>query len=252
MHPVIKLAGKLVPPSLKQRLKEDLERYLHAPSMELSLKTLRHLGFQPSTIIDVGAYIGEWSLLANKIFPEASILMIEAQESKSPALGEIARAHPGRIRHRIALIGPEARENVAFRECDAAPTGSSVLPCREALTFREAQRRMETLDSVLSDAGISTPDLLKLDVQGYELEVLKGAAKAFAAMPVILMEVSTIELYEGAPLIHEVITFMRTHGYRLFDVPSLMRHRSADTLVQLDAIFVNDNSALVTKAIERL
>lgn len=252
MHPWIKKAARLVPRSWRDRLKDDLARYFQAPSMELSLKNLRFLGFQPTTIVDVGAYLGEWTLLANRIFPEASILMIDAQQSKASKLAAIAEAHPGRIRHRIALLGAQRRESVAFREYDTAPTASSVLACREALTFHEVSRPMETLDDVLAETGMTSPDLIKLDVQGYELEILKGAPGALATRPVILMEVSTIELYEGAPLIHEVLAFMHERGYRLFDVPTLMRHRKHDTLLQVDAIFVSNDSALVARAIERL
>lgn len=252
MHPLIKLAARVVPRSLRRRLKEDMLRHFSAPSMELSLANLRHLGLRPSTIVDIGAYVGEWSRLANSVFPEAQILMLDAQESKAAALETFARTQPGKIHYRIALLGAEAREDVPFRECDTAPTGSSVLACREALSYHEVRRRMETLDNVIAAAGMAAPDLLKLDVQGYELEVLKGASKALAAAPVILMEVSTIELYDGAPLMHEVITYMHERGYRAFDVPTIMRHRIDDTLLQLDVIFVRSDSPLVAKAIARL
>lgn len=254
MHPLLRLAGKAVPRSLKQHLKEDLERHFQAPSMELSLKNLRRLGFRPNAIVDIGAYIGQWSVLANSIFPEASILMLEAQENKASALGEAARAHPGRIQHRIVLLGPESREDVPFNECDTAPTGSSVLAfaSREPLTFHVVRRRMETLDNVLANTGIARPDFLKLDVQGFELEVLKGAPKALAAAEAVLLEVSTIAQYEGAPLFHEVVAFMHSHGYHVYDICTLMRQRTENTLVQVDVIFIKVGSPLIATAIQQL
>jgi FkbM family methyltransferase len=252
MHPLIRFAGKFAPRAWKQNLKEDLARYFQAPSIELSLKSMRELGFHPTTIVDVGAHVGQWSLLAHEVFPDASILMVEAQSGKSPTLEAIARAHPGKIRHRIALLGPEIREDVVFHECADAPTASSVLPSHEPLAFQDVRRRMETLDRVLADAVITQPDFLKLDVQGYELEVLKGAPKALAGAQAVLLEVSTIELYVGAPLFHEVVAFMLAHGYRVYDICSLMRLRSNDTLVQLDVIFVKANSSLFTKVIGQL
>ena len=252
MHPLLKFTARLVPSSLKQQIKDDLVRYFQAPSMELCLKNLRRLGFEPSSIIDVGAYVGEWSMLAHGIFPQASILMIEAQQSKESKLSAISRAHPRRIQHRIALLGPEMRENVVFHECEAAPTASSVLTSRESLDFHEVRRRMETLDSVLESAGLGKPDFLKLDVQGYELEVLKGAPKTLATAEVILLEVSTLEMYEGAPLFHSVIAFMHDHAFRVFDIPTLMRVHGEDTLVQVDAIFVKETSPLIASAIKQL
>lgn len=252
MHPIVKFAAKLVPPTWKQGLKDDLQRYFQAPSLEFSLRNMRALGFHPATIVDMGAYIGQWTLQVHGIFPDASILMLEAQPSKSPALQAVASAHPGKIRHRIALLGPENRDDVLFHECDAAPTASSVLSSHEPLVFQDVRRRMETLDSVLGSVGITQPDFLKLDVQGYELEVLKGAPKALAAAHAVLMEVSTVEIYEGIPLLHDVVAFMEAHGYRTYDVCSLMRLHSNDTLIQLDMLFVKADSSLFTVAIGKL
>jgi len=252
MNPLMKLAWKAVPRSIKDRLKEDLVRHFQAPSLELSLKNLYKLGFKPATIIDMGAYAGQWTLLAHEAFPEASILMLDAQAHKAPLLEQISRAHPQQIQHRIILLGPEARDNVPFNQCDVAPTGASVLAYREAATFKEVRLRMETLDRVLADAGIGKPDFLKLDTQGYELEILKGAPKALASAQAVLMEVSTISLYEGGPLFHDVLTFMQAHQYRVYDVCSIMRDPADDVLVQLDVLFVKADSFLFNKVIERL
>jgi FkbM family methyltransferase len=254
MHPLLRFAARAVPSSLKQRLKDDLARYFQAPSMELSLKNMRRLGFRPAAIVDIGAHVGEWSLLVHTVFPEASVLMLEAQESKAPALDKIGRAHPGKISHRIALLGPENRDSVPFNECDNAPTGSSVLAftSREPLKFHVVQRRMEALDSVLASTGLARPDFLKLDVQGFELEILKGAPNALATAEAVLLELSTIAQYEAAPLFHEVVAFMNSQGYHVFDICTLMRQRTENTLVQVDVIFVKVTSPLFTKAIEQL
>jgi FkbM family methyltransferase len=249
MHPLIRFVAKFVPPALKQSAKDDLRRYFQAPSIELSLRNMRNLGFHPKTIVDVGAHVGQWSLLVNEIFPDASFLMLEAQTSKSATLDAVSRAHPKTFRHRIALLGPEPRENVVFHECDDAPTASSVLSCHEPLAFQDVKRRMETLDSVLAETGIPQPDLLKLDVQGYELEVLKGAEKTLVAGPAVLMEVSTVELYKGSPLLHEVVAFMKAHGYHVYDVCALMRFQSNDTLSQLDLLFLQANSPMFSQVI---
>lgn len=254
MHPLLKFAAKSVPQSLKQRLKEDLTRHFQAPSMELSLKNMRRLGFKPAAVVDVGAHIGEWSRLAHSVFPEASILMLEAQDSKAAALDKVVQTHPGKIRRQIALLGPEPRENVPFHECDTAPTGSSVLAFTspEPLKFHVVNRRMETLDNLLAGAGIAHPDFLKLDVQGFELEILKGAPKALAAADAVLLEVSTLAQYKDAPLFHDVVAFMNAHGYHVFDICTLMRQRTENTLVQVDVIFAKVESRLFTQAIKEL
>jgi len=252
MHPIVRFAGKVVPGTLKQQLKEDLTRYFQAPSIELTLKNMRQLGFTPATIIDIGAHIGQWSLMVHEIFPQATVLMLEAQTSKASTLETIANAHPGKIRYRIAVLGPEPREDVVFHECDAAPTASSVLSSHEPLAFQDVRRRMETLDNVLQELALTQPDLLKLDIQGYELEALKGGSQALRSAHAVLLEVSTVELYKGAPLLQDVVAFMDQHGFRAYDICNLMRLRSSDTLVQLDMIFVKADSFLFTKVAGQL
>ena len=108
-------------------------------------------------------------------------------------------------------------------------------------------RRMQTLDGILAEAAMPQPDFLKLDVQGYELEVMKGASQALQRASVILMEVSLIELYEDNPLLEDVLKFMLKNNFVAFDICGLMRRTEDDVLAQIDMIFVSTNSPLFRK-----
>ena len=88
-------------------------------------------------------------------------------------------------------------------------------------------------------------DFIKLDVQGYELEVLKGGQKALQSVECILMEVSLIGVNQGAPLLHEVISYMKNIGFFVYDICSFVRRPIDQALWQIDVIFVKESSRLL-------
>lgn len=192
----------------------------------------------------MGAYVGEWSLLAKAIFPEARILMIEPQQSKGAILGDMCSKDPQHLSYVQALLGPEAEENVTFYLNE---TVSSVLTEWEQPPGSREVMAMTTLDKICDASPMGLPDLIKLDVQGYELEVLKGARHLLKVYPpeALVLEVSLIDVNKGAPLWGEVDRWLSEQGYRLYDICTLIRRPSDEALWQVDALYVNRSSPLV-------
>ncbi len=213
---------------------------LHAGDW-LYLDLLRRWGLQPLLIIDVGAYHGEWSRFAHRIFPQAQVLMIEAQQSKQPRLQSLLTAND-RLHLEMALLGPTSGEMVSFVEME---TGSSVMPEGWATQGRRVEIQTRTLDSILSQAEWSDRpiDLLKLDVQGYELQVLLGAEEALQRTQFVVLEASLIEINQGCPLIGEVLAYMAARQFVLVDIWSQVRLGSG-ALWQTDLLFAHARSAL--------
>jgi FkbM family methyltransferase len=239
-----RIAARMLPRRAKEAAKKEIHRRFGIPSMESSLENMSRLGFRPAGVIDIGAYKGEWTEMARKIFPKATFLMLEAQESQRETLKQVKGRCGSSVEYRIALLGPGNREGVEFHQHDIAPTASSVLTAHGGTPGRVVRCKMETLDTILNREGFRRPELIKIDVQGYELEVLKGATEALATVEAIAMEVSLLELYKGNPLMHEVITFMLERGFQCYDIPSLMRRPSDLVLWQVDMIFVRKGSPL--------
>ena len=103
---------------------------------------------------------------------------------------------------------------------------------------------MRTLDHVLSSRQrIAQPIFLKLDVQGGELECLRGGNGTLAQAEVVQLEVALLNYNEGAPQATEVISFMDAAGFTMFDIAGLVRPNGID-LVQIDIIFVRATSKL--------
>jgi len=213
-------------------------------SMWGSLKNLKSNGFSPRTVIDVGAWIGDWTEHVHAIFPDAQVLMVEANPGKKPGLEAIAARLGPSVQLRMALLGPEARAEVPFYAMEA---GSSVLPENTTFERKRLALSMTTLDEVSGGTTLEGPVLLKVDVQGYELEVLRGGSQTLARCEVVLLEVSLLEYNQGAPLMPEVVAFMNAAGFVPYDVCGQFRRETDAVLCQIDIIFVRRDSALRAK-----
>jgi hypothetical protein len=123
-------------------------------------------------------------------------------------------------------------------------TASSVLEEHIPQTAPIRAFPMQTIDEVVSSKTAAVPDFLKLDVQGYELEVLKGAQDTLPRVSAVLAEVNLIDIHKGAPLLDELVLFMRDMGFVTYDICGLARRPLDSALWQADFIFVPLNSFL--------
>lgn len=249
-----RLAASIVPDGLKESLfrksfsimsEQTQDRQIlnyHMASMSWSLRNIRKLGFRPSNILDVGAYHGEWTRLVKDIFPESNVLMIEAQASKEQYLEIVRSLYPNSVSYEIALLGSEKRAAAEFYEMES---GSSVLYEQSNIERKLTTVPMHTLDSLLSETSWNRSDLIKMDVQGYELEVFAGGQQTLTHAEVIVMEVSLLRVIKGAPLMHEVVRYMKEHGFLAYDICSFIRRPLDNALCQTDMIFVRETSPLL-------
>jgi FkbM family methyltransferase len=162
----------------------------NAPNQELSLRALSALGFAPKTIVDVGAYEGKWTSMVKEIWPSSNVIMVEPNSEKEPELKKLARDLDATLC--ADLLGAIDGEEVEFILME---TGSSVLNERSNVPRTKHSRVVRTLDAVVGEKKI---DFLKIDVQGYELQVLRGARRVLQQTDVILLELSLIDVNEGA------------------------------------------------------
>jgi FkbM family methyltransferase len=197
MRQMLKRLLRAAPSSFREALlrqavaaaEADAKFRVGQPTMWGSLRNLAQ-HFRPGGIVDVGANVGDWSRSASAIFPGVPMHLIEAQASLEPALREIG------LPYTITLLGPENRRSVPFF---LSGTGSSTL--EEITSFDKAKIElpMQRLDDVEGVAALPGPLLLKLDVQGFELEVLRGSKTTLERTEVILSEVSLLPYNVGAP-----------------------------------------------------
>jgi FkbM family methyltransferase len=205
---------------------------------------MRENGFSPVAVLDVGANVGEWSRMVSSVFPSTRILMFDGNPENEPALRETVREIGSRSECFIGLLGPEKNGAVTFYKPDAGNTGSSILPELTSFEKETITLPMDTLDSLTESAALQGPLLLKLDVQGFELEVLKGARRTLQLSEAVIMEASLLPYNAGAPLFADVVAFMNEQGFVAFDFCGQSRRESDRALFQTDVAFVRRESDL--------
>jgi FkbM family methyltransferase len=220
----------------------DKEKFRRgSPSMPGLLENIRDNGFSPVTIIDIGANVGDWSRMASSLFPSSRILMFDANPDNDQALRNSVCEIGDGSEYFITLLGAEKNDAVTFYKLG---TGSSVLPELSTVEREVVTLPMDTLDNIAEKAILQVPLLLKLDVQGFELEVLAGGRRALRLSEVVIMEVSLVPCNNGAPLFADIISFMKEEGFVVFDFCGQSRRESDKVLLQTDVVFVRHDSCL--------
>ncbi len=217
----------------------DEQRSVAMGNLSLILTLLRTIGFRPDLIVDVGANRGSWTLEAYRIFPEPRYFLVDADPANAKGLEEVCSALP-QCSFSISLLGRESRSNVRFYQMG---TGSSVLAEKTEIDRNELLLSMTTLDDLVKASGFER-GLLKLDVQGYELEVLLGARELLSKAEVVILECSLIQYNDDAPLFAEVVDFMKSRGFLTYDFCGQARRASDGVLFQTDVVFVKEESNL--------
>lgn len=213
------------------------------------LGDVRARGFTPRGIVDVGANRGDWTRMALEFFPDASVLMVEPQEEMRPLLSELAASRAG-LHYIQAGAGRAPGELVQTIWPDLA--GSSFLPPADPGQLAAGTQRKTpiiTLDALLAEKypGFA-PDLVKLDIQGFELEALAGGKTLFGRTELFILEASLFAFMPGQPLVREVIAFFAERGYELYDIPGYLRRPSDGALGQVDLAFVQAQGRLRASA----
>lgn len=225
------------------RIKQEFVTTAFWHLQDVAYVRLRESGFNPGGIVDIGAYDGSWAEAAHAIFGGSPLLLIEARDEESKKLAAKCAGIPN-AEFVIALLGPESRNEVTF---SVHGTGSSIFSERSNAKRSSVALSMTTLDSLmLSKPYLKDPLFLKLDVQGAELEVLKGATETLKRAEFVQLEVALLPYNEGAPSSAEVVNFMDERGFAMFDIAGFVRHGNKD-LVQVDILFAQKESKLRPK-----
>jgi len=203
-----------------------------------SLELLEMLVPRPAVIYDIGANRGTWTLLAKSVFPASEVHAFEPLEEHCRQFEAAAASLPGVRLHRVALgskPGDAAMNVASFSDASSLLEPARASAAEFGVTKTStATVQVHRLDEYRRDLALPPPDLIKLDVQGFELEALAGGEEALAAAAAVIMEVSFVELYVGQPPFSEVIAWM---GARGFEVAALgVNTALGRALVQTDVL----------------
>jgi len=205
-----------------------------------ALAHLSRLGFKPQTLIDVGVAYQTSELY--EAFRDATILLIEPLVEFEPFLRKICASYNSQY---ILAAARETR-GTAVLNVRADKVGSSLLNEVEGYAVDSSPRTVPviTIDEVCLERNLRGPFLIKVDVQGAEIQVLAGAKRTLQETEAVILEVSLFGFWIGGPQFYDVIARMKEYGFVAYDFCGFLHRPFDNALSQVDVIFARENGLL--------
>ena len=201
--------------------------------IDLCLQGLAKRGFIPEYVLDIGAAMGQWTLMAMQEWPQSRYFLLEPLAERRAQLEQLSSLHP----------------NVSFALAAAGSTSGylpmGVLPDQldgSSFLYGEERRlvRVTRIDDLLASGQIEQCQFMKLDVQGYELEVLRGAEQTMRHCPLILLELQFFRFTSDMQLLHESIAWMAEHHFHPYEIADVLRRPYDGAMGQCDILFAQE------------
>ena len=204
--------------------------------------------WKPRIIIDVGAHTGDISRQLSELYHPEFLALIEPLPDLAGALQSISFAPRQKV-FPCALGSKPGRANLNVLA--NTPSSSLLEPLpnlsvayqRDMHQVRTVEVEVRTLDDVFGDCRIEHIDLLKVDVEGYEVEVFKGGRETLSRTHLIVVEVVFFEAQKGRPLFKDVYDYLRESRFELRGTTGYMCDDRGLPL-QCDALFINRDFVL--------
>jgi FkbM family methyltransferase len=207
-------------------------------SLQGSLKHIKRLGFEPRTVLDVGAATGTPELYT--AFPKARHILIEPLEENRPRLEEVAKRYENA---EYILAAATRKSGQITINVHPDLMGSSLYLEREDSDVNGSPRIVPaiSLDELYRQGKIEGPCLLKVDVQGAELDVLSGSEQTLKVTEYAVLECSLFRFFEEGPQLADIIDFMKERRFSVYDLFGVQYRLLDDSMSQVDIAFVKED-----------
>ena len=202
-------------------------------------------GVAPRTVVDVGANVGQFAIAAAKLLPVKRIYCFEPVPETAERLRR-ATAGLAVVRVHAVALGDECGELDFHLNRHSHSSSALRLTAAHQAAFPEAREvavapvPVRKLDDVFLGITLEPPVLLKLDVQGFELRVLRGGTATLQNVDYVVLEASFRQLYESEPLFDEVAAHMADLGFRFARPLSWLVAPATGEILQMDSLFVRN------------
>lgn len=181
------------------------------------LLNLADRGFEPREVLDIGANKGKWSRRVKWVFPDAHITLVEPQAEMQPYLDAFCRKH-----RNCQWIQAGCGDRVGKQVFTVVPdTVSSSFAITPEHARRHGWERREvpvvTVDHLVAEGKCGIPDILKVDAEGYESQILRGAESVLGKVELIFLEADFFRDEDYGSSLYSLLKQMDDYGYRLYD-----------------------------------
>jgi len=202
--------------------------------------------FDVKTIFDIGAYDGSTAIKYKQYFPDVTVYSFEPFADSYSKLESNAAINS--FIHPINAAVSEKCGN-AILHVNRMDATNSLLPAENTDSYLddltrsidEVTVKTTTIDSICKELGVNCIDILKIDVQGNGLAVLRGAREMLEKkkIKIIYIEIEFIQIYKDQPLMFEITDFLNGFRYPLFGLYNLT-HQKSGQLAWGDAVYYCD------------
>ena len=227
--------------SLNYKLSHKFQNKNQVTNCELILKLLKKKNYYPKYIFDIGCGHGQWTERSINFFPSSKYYLYDANNNNDEKL-KLLKKNNINIDYKICLLS----DNYSSYDFYNMGYGSSIYEEQTSYDRYVEKINSTTLyNEITSDIKKNSNSLIKLDVQGAEIKILKGLKEYINLFEVIILEVSLHNYNKNSPLFDEVMYFMSDNDYKLYDIYDLKRlGKEKSFLLQFDCVFVKKNSDL--------
>lgn len=205
----------------------------------------QHMGIQ--TILDVGANTGPFAFAMRTLLPDAQIYSFEPLPDCHARL--VANLSPyGKFQAFCTAVGEKSGDLTFYRSSFAESSSALPMGALHKRSFPwtaeniSIQVPVARLDDFLPVMKLQGATLLKIDVQGYEDRVLRGATQTLEQVQAVMTEVSYQPLYEGQVLFEGMYDFMLSHGFHYVGTLESLFSPLDGSILQSDALFIRNQS----------
>ncbi len=206
----------------------------------------------PLVVLDVGANIGSFSQEVVKTQPNSTVHAFEPFPAAYHELTRLCQKSAGRILPHMKALSDQPGTSLLF--LNSADVTNSLLPNSDSAAEYQPddycnpigtiEVSLDTVDHFCRKESISTIHLLKIDTQGADLKVLRGASDIINANSVclVLAEVLFVPMYAGQCWFHEIHCWLNERGFQLIHLYEINRDPTVQFAKWADALFVNSDA----------
>jgi FkbM family methyltransferase len=230
---------------MENHLMDTVHNIARNPTCFARLENTKKIGFSPKVIFDCGASVGLWTIKTSKLFTGSQLVSIEPNKKIINTLKEktsVISPRPIIIEGAVGEKNGKTYLNIWDND-ETKMSGSSLKGHVQGEPREKMEIELYTLDELAQELNMK-PDLIKLDLQGGEIEALRGAKQLLETTEMFIIEFGVLEAYINRATPRQLLDIMIDNNYCLYDVVDLIYRPYDDALTGGDFFFVKNSSVL--------
>jgi FkbM family methyltransferase len=199
---------------------------------------LKLRGYVPEVVYDIGAADGAWTRSVQRVWPDARFICFEPLVEWSNSMTSLAEESPGKVEfHQVGVADADTELPLGITE--------SLYDSSFAYGGRTSRTVTVSKLDTLVQRGLSLPNFVKIDVQGFERRVIEGGKETIAHADLVLMECTFMPFCGEMVTLDESIALMSNIGFVPYEFVDFLRRPLDGAMGQCDILFVKKGHWLI-------